>query len=122
MRISRRCAIKLNWPDVCIIITHEIKKILGVHMLCKAYVGDECFWNAVFINRRLSLPELCSLLQAVQLTPEEWIENFPEKGSMDIPDISMVLSEKLLSIHLKFIWEHSLSVPDGLWLIGIKKL
>lgn len=117
--ITERCAVKLNWPKVCNIITEEIKEILGLHVQCEVNVVEYSFWGVTFIGYRLPLPKLCQLLQATQATPEDWEDELPDDGGIDVNGIGIVLAEKLVARHLKLTWEHHLITEDSLWLVGV---
>jgi len=121
IRISKRCAFKISWPDVCTIVAQEIEEILGIYMQCKPYKEANYYWNIEFVDKRLTLSNLHQLLQTVQATPEDLEDSLPNKDVVDVPDIGMVLSKKLLSRYLNCTWERTLITTDSLWLVGVKK-
>ena len=117
---SEKHAPKLSWDEVCRIVSDEIEKILGIRVSCKASVVEMDFWALEFNDCRISLPNLCQLLQVAQAAPEDWEEALMvERGTSSVRDIGMFLTQKLLSRHLKFAWEHALAIGDSLWLIGV---
>lgn len=117
---SEKHALKLSWDEVCRIVSDEIEKILGIRVSCKASVVEMDFWALEFNDCRISLPNLCQLLQAAQAVPEDWEEALTvERETSSVRDIGMLLAQKLISRHLKLIWEHALAIDDSLWLIGV---
>ena len=119
--ISERIAVELRWPEVCDILSEEIKEILGLHVQCKANRVENSFWDVTFIDYRLPLPKLCQLLQATQATPDDWEDALPDEGGIDVGGIGIMLAEKLISRHLALTWEHHLITSDSLWLVGVTK-
>ena len=119
---SEKRAVKLSWKEVSDIISAEIKEILGFQVQCRVNVVENSFWDVTFIACRLSLPKLCQLLQATQATPEDWEDAIPDEGGVDVGGIGTVLAEKLISLHLKFSWEHHLITADSLWLVGVTEI
>lgn len=119
MDIPERRAVKLNWSEVCHIVSEEIRKILGFCIQCKINVVENSLWDVTFIDYRLPLPKLCQLLQVTQPTPEDWEDTLPDEGGVDVNGIGTVLAEKLLSRHLGLIWVHHLITEDSLWLVGV---
>ena len=117
--ISEKRAVELNWDKVRSIVAEEIKEILGLQIQCKVNVVDGSFWDVTFIGYRLPLPKLCQLLQATQATPEDWEDALPDEGGVDVNGIGIMLTEKLISRHLKLTWEHHLITEDSLWLVGV---
>ncbi len=117
--IPEKRAVELSWDKVRSIVLEEIKEILGLQIQCKVNVVEGSFWDVTFIGYRLPLPKLFQLLQATQATPEDWEDALPDEGGVDVNSIGIVLAEKLISRHLKLIWEHHLITVDGLWLIGV---
>lgn len=117
--ISEKRAVELNWDKVRSIVAEEIKEILGLQIQCKVNVVDGSFWDVTFIGYRLPLPKLCQLLQATQATPEDWEDALPDEGGVDVNGIGIMLTEKLISRHLKLTWEHHLITADSLWLVGV---
>ena len=117
--ISEKRAVELSWDKVCSIVSEEIREILGLQIQCRVNVVDGSFWDVTFINCRLPLPKLCQLLQVTQATPEDWEDTLPDEGGVDVNSIGIVLAEKLISRHLKLIWEHHLITEDSLWLVGV---
>ena len=61
-------ALELSWCEVCSIVTEEIKDILDFQIQCRINVEEGSFWDVTFIGHRLSLVQLCRLLQATQAT------------------------------------------------------
>ena len=118
--ISEKCAVQLNWFKVCNIISEEIENILGLYVQCKVNVVEDSFWGVTFVGYRLPLPKLCQLLQATQATPDDWEDELPNEGGVDVAGIGIVLAEKLIARHLKLTWEHHLITEDSLWLVGIE--
>ena len=119
---SEKQAVKLSWDEVCRIVSDEIEKILRIRVSCKASVLEMDFWALEFNDCRISLPNLCQLLQAAQAAPEDWEEALMvERGTSSVRDIGMLLTQKLLGRHLKFTWEHALAIGDSLWLIGVNE-
>ena len=117
---SEKQAVKLSWDEVCRIVSDEIEEIIGIRVSCKASVVEMDFWALEFNDCRISLPNLCQLLQAAQAAPEDWEEALTvERETSSVRDIGMLLTQKLISRHLKLAWEHALSVDDSLWLIGV---
>ena len=117
---SEKHALKLSWDEVCRIVSDEIEKIIGIRVSCKASVLEMDFWALEFNDCRISLPNLCQLLQAAQAAPEDWEEALTvERETSSVRDIGMFLTQKLLSRHLKLAWEHALAIGDSLWLIGV---
>lgn len=117
--ISEKRAVELNWDKVRSIVAEEIKEILGLQIQCKVNVVDGSFWDVTFIGYRLPLPKLCQLLQATQATPEDWEDALPDEGGVDVNGIGIMLTEKLISRHLKLTWGHHLITADSLWLVGV---
>ena len=117
--ISKKCAIKLSWANVCNIISEGIEEILGIQVHCKVNVVESSLWGVTFMGYRLSLPKLCQLLQATQATPDDWEDELPDDGGVDVNGIGIVLAEKLVARHLKLTWEHHLITADSLWLVGV---
>ena len=117
---SEKHALKLSWDEVCRIVSDEIEKIIGIRVSCKASVLEMDFWALEFNDCRISLPNLCQLLQAAQAGPEDWEDALMvERGTSSVRDIGMFLTQKLISRHLKLAWEHALAIGDSLWLIGV---
>ena len=116
--IPERCAVKLGWDKVSRIVSEEIQRILGIHVQCKANVVEHYFWSMEFVGYRLPLPKLCQLVQVTHPTSEDWEEAMPDDGGVDVNGIGMRLAEKLLTRHLKLIWERHLITEDSLWLVG----
>ena len=73
-------ALELSWCEVCCIVTEEIEVILGLRVPCKINVEEGSFWDVTFIGHRLSLVQLCRLLQATQATSEDWEDALPDEG------------------------------------------
>ena len=117
---SKKHALKLSWDEVCRIVSDEIEKIIGIRVSCKASVLEMDFWALEFNDCRISLPNLCQLLQAAQAEPEDWEEALTvERETSSVRDIGMLLSQKLISRHLNLAWEYALAIDDSLWLIGV---
>jgi len=117
---SEKHALKLSWDEVCRIVSDEIEEIIGIRVSCKASVVEMDFWAMEFNDCRISLPNLCQLLQAAQAAPEDWEEALTvERETSSVRDIGMLLTQKLISRHLKLTWEHALAIDDNLWLIGV---
>lgn len=114
-------ALELSWCEVCSIVTEEIKDILDFQIQCRINVEEGSFWDVTFIGHRLSLVQLCQLLQATQATSEDWEDALPDEGGVDVGGIGIVLAENLISRHLKLTWEHHLITEDSLWLVGVTK-
>lgn len=114
-------ALELSWCEVCSIVTNEIEVILGLRVPCKSNVVVGSFWDVTFIGHRLSLVQLCQLLQETQATSEDWEDALPDEGEVDVGGIGIVLAENLISRHLKLTWEHHLITEDSLWLVGVAK-
>ena len=114
-------ALELSWCEVCCIVTEEIEVILGLRVPCKINVEEGSFWDVTFIGHRLSLVQLCRLLQATQATSEDWEDALPDEGGVDVGGIGIVLAEDLISRHLKLTWEYHLVTEDSLWLVGVAK-
>ena len=112
-------ALKLSWNEACQIVSDEIEAILGIQVSCSASVLDTDFWAMEFKDCHVPLAKICQLLQIVQATPEDWDDALLDKRDTAVRDISMFLTQKLISRHLKLAWEHALSIDDSLWLIGI---
>ena len=112
-------ALKLSWNEACQIVSDEIEEILGIQVLCSASVLDTDFWAMEFKDGHVPLAKICQLLQIVQATPEDWDDALLDKRDTAVRDISMFLTQKLISRHLNLAWEHALSVDDSLWLIGV---
>ena len=119
--IFEKSAIELSWSKVCSIISEEIKKTLGLQVQCRANVEKGFFWSVSFINYRLPLPRLCQLVQTTQPTLEDWEDELPDDGGVDVNGIGIILAEKLVARHLKLTWEHHLITEDSLWLVGVTK-
>ena len=117
---SEKHALKLSWDEVCRIVSDEIEEIIGIRVSCKASVVEMDFWALEFNDCRISLPNLCQLLQAAQAAPEDWEEALTvERETSSVRDIGMLLTQKLISRHLNLAWEHALAIDDSLWLIGV---
>jgi len=114
-------ALELSWCEVCSIAAEEIEVILGLRVPCKINVVEGSFWDVTFIGHRLSLVQLCQLLQVTQATSEDWEDALPDEGGVDVNGIGIVLAEKLISRHLNLAWEHHLITEDSLWLVGVAK-
>lgn len=114
-------AVELEWNEVCAIVSKEIEETLGLHIQCKIKAIENSFWSADFIGYRLSLPKLCQLLQAVQATPEDWENELPEEGEVNVGGIGMVLAEKLVARHLHLTWEHRFIAEGSLWLVDVSE-
>lgn len=121
MAMIEKRAIKLDWEDVCAMVAAEIKNIIGVEAICKVKPMELEYWEITFGGCRLPLPKLCLLLQGVQASLGDWEDSLPDEGRTAVDGLGMVLSEKLLSRHLKLTWEHGLILEDSLWLVGISK-
>ena len=119
--ISERRAVRLSWDEVRGVVSDEIKDILGLQIQCRINVVEGSFWDVIFISQRLPLPKLCQLLQVTQATPEDWEDDLPDEGGVDVNGIGIVLAEKLIGRHLKLTWEHHLITEDSLWLVGVDK-
>ena len=117
--ISEKRAVELSWDRVRSIVSEEIREVLGLQIQCKVNVVESSFWDVSFIGYRLPLSKLCQLLQVTQATPEDWEDTLPDEGGVDVNSIGIVLAEKLISRHLKLIWEHHLITEDSLWLVGV---
>ncbi len=120
MDLTKRSALELSWQEVCRIISEEIEKNLGISIQCKANVMEDEFWDIEFVGYRLPLPKLCQLLQAMDATLEDWENALPDEGGIDINDIGIPLTEKLIAQNLGLTWEHQVIAKDGLWLVGVK--
>ena len=120
--IHEKSAIELSWDKVCNIISDEIEKILGLHIECKANIVEHYFWSVTFVGYRLPLPKLCQIVQTTQPTLEDWEENLPDDGGVDVNGIGMMLSEKLITRYLRLTWEHHLITEDSLWLVGVAEV
>ena len=112
-------ALKLSWNEACQIVSDEIEEILGIQVSCSASVLDTDFWAMEFKDCHVPLAKICQLLQIVQATPEDWDDALLDKRDTAVRDISMFLTQKLISRHLKLAWEHALAIGDSLWLIGV---
>lgn len=120
--IFERRAVELSWNEVCNVVLGEIDDILGFRVQGKVTIAaEDSYWDVIFIDYRLPLPKLCQLLQATQAAPEDWEDELPNDGRIDVGDIGMVLAEKLIARHLKLTWEHHLITADSLWLVGVTK-
>ena len=102
-------------------ISQEIEEILGIRLQCKFYREETQYWDIGFVDGRLPLSKLFKLLRIAGVAPDDWIRNFPSEVGTDVPDIGMALSEKLLSRHIQYTWEHSLVTANGLWLVGVNE-
>ena len=120
--ISEKRAVELRWHDVSNMVSEEIKGILGLPVQCKVNVVDSSFWDVTFIGYRLPLSKLCQLLQSTQATSEDWEDALPNEGGTDVGGIGIMLTEKLISRHLKLTWEHHLITADSLWLVGVTEV
>lgn len=114
-------ALKLSWNEACQIVSDEIEAILGIQVSCSASVLDTDFWAMEFKDCHVPLAKICQLLQIVQATPEDWDDALLDKRDTAVRDISMFLTQKLISRHLNLVWEHALAIDDSLWLIGVTK-
>lgn len=103
MAIVEKRSIKLDWQDVCTIISAEIKNLINVETICKAIPVEGEYWDVSFGGCRLPLLKLCLLLQSVQASPEDWEDALPGEGGTSVISLGMALSEKLLSRHLNLI-------------------
>ena len=112
-------ALKLSWSEACQIVSDEIEEILGIQVSCSASVLDTDFWAMEFKDCHVPLAKICQLLQIVQATPEDWDDALLDKRDTAVRDISMFLTQKLISRHLNLAWEHALAIDDSLWLIGV---
>ena len=119
MNLDKRCCIRISWPDICEMISQEIEDILGICMPCKFYKEENLYWDIGFVDDRLPLSKLFQLLQTVGATRDDWMRSLPSEVGTDVADIGMALSERLLSRHIKYTWEHSLITANSLWLVGV---
>lgn len=122
MKITEHRAVNLSWQEVCKIVSEEIKEILDIQVRCIANVTEKELWAIMFDDFRLPLPKLCWLLQVTQASLEDWEDALPDEGGATISDIGMVLAGKLISRHLKIVWQYQMAVKDSLWLIGVTNI
>lgn len=119
MKITEHRAVKLNWKEVCKIVSEEIKEILDIQVQCRVNVTEKELWAIMFDDFRLPLPKLCQILQAAQASLEEWEDALPDEGGTTVGDIGMGLTRKLIRRYLKVDWEFDIALEDCLWLIDV---
>lgn len=119
MKITEHRAVKLNWQEVCKIVSEEIKEILDIQVQCRVNVTEKELWAIMFDDFRLPLPKLCRLLQVTQASSEEWEDELSDEAATTVGDIGMGLTRKLIRRYLKVDWEFDIALEDCLWLIGV---
>ena len=122
MDLVTHSAIEIGWQDVSRIVAEEIEKVLGIVIPCKVNVMEEEFWNVEFVGYRLLIPKLCQLLQAIDADSQIWAEALSDEGRLDVKDIGMSTSERLVARHLNVTWKHLIIAEDSLWLVGVSGL
>lgn len=122
MDLTTHSAIEIGWQEVCKIVSEEIETVLGVSIPCKVNVMEEEFWNVEFVGYRLPVPKLCQLLQAIDADSQDWAEALSDEGRLDVKDIGMSTSERLVARHLNIAWKHLIISEDSMWLVGVSGL
>lgn len=119
MKLCERRTIRLPWDQVCSIISDLISDVLDVQVSCSVIVNEDEAWGVEFVDYRMPQPQLCTLVQMIHPTLDDWEDALPDEGGVDVKDIGMYIAEKLMSNYLHLVWEHHIIASDGLWLVGV---
>lgn len=122
MNLCEKRTVRLPWDQVCSIISDLISDVLDVQVSCRVIVNENEAWGVEFVDYRMSLPQLCTLVQMIHPTLDDWEDALPDEGGVDVKDIGMYIAEKLMSNYLHLVWEHHIIASDGLWLVGVNDI
>ncbi len=112
-------SIKLSWETVASIVGEIVSKILEKEVICTATHDSHDYWTVGFKDYRISVDEICKLLDRFNLSEEDRMASFPEEGKKDATSIDMALTQQLLQQAIGHSWEQSLATEEALYLINL---
>ena len=119
--IQERKAIRVTWEDVSALIQSAIQAILDKDFVCKAKSDDYNYWSTSFMERRMMMSEVFTILEQLEATEEQRLDSLPEQEEWteSVDCIGMSAGSLLLSYALNKSWKEEYITDEALWLLDV---